>query len=110
MTADLLARLVATVDEAEREARFLLAHRSDADVRTLAEAMLRRVAADRRTIERHTPVDRTRWGWSPGVYCEYCDELCHSESGLGCLTPFDAPWPCPDVRDLAGGYGVEVGS
>lgn len=131
MSADLAARLLAAIDE--REARFMVplgilrqdligqaaariaAFTNPEHARTIAAqiadrvlpadathivedraAVLRHCAADRRTLERHGrqvvvtwPVDRAR--------CTWCDRD-------------DRPvrWPCPDVRDLAEGYGIEV--
>jgi hypothetical protein len=33
--------------------------------------------------------------------------MCHSRSGLGCDDP-EAPYPCPDILDVAAALGVEV--
>lgn len=35
--------------------------------------------------------------------CDYCDQLCHSRSGLMCDDP-DAPYPCYTVKLLASAY------
>lgn len=82
MTA-LHAALVAALDRA--------ATRAEDDLNFRGAGMLpwNRVAADRRVLARHYP---TRWTPPDCAWCEH------------------APWPCPDVRDLAARYDVEVSS
>ncbi len=67
-----------------------LAHIAVQDpARTLA-----RVAADRRVLERHRVADHT----DEDPRCDWCDM-----PGLA-----DVSWPCPDIKDLATRYGIEV--
>lgn len=54
---------------------------------------IRRYERDLRVLQRHTPVGRTR-GW-----CYYCYD---AETG-------DAPWPCPEITDMATAYGLATG-
>lgn len=52
--------------------------------------ILRRVAADRRVLDRHVQMS--------GGGCRYC-----------CTSPLDDTWwPCPDLVDLADRYGIET--
>jgi len=131
MTDDLLARLTAVLNEEERVA--LAAHEGggpdwsqvDADrtpgriedakgyVITYDEGspssgeaahialhdparVLRQVAAHREIVERHRPVDET----AAGPQCDHCTH--RDEPGW-------VRWPCPDVRAIAGIYGVGDG-
>lgn len=73
--------------------------------------VLRRVARDRKLLERHSPGPKVQRGVARQEVqqCEYCASLCHSRSGLMCDEPADAVWPCDDVRDLAEDYEIEVG-
>lgn len=57
-------------------------------------AVLRRCAADRRRLERHTP-DTTGDGY---FYCTTC--------GGGGKHEFPVEWPCEDLLDVADSYGV----
>lgn len=52
------------------------------------QATLRRCVADKRTVERHRPVN----GDDEDVFCFHCAES----------------WPCPDLLDRAAAYDVEV--
>lgn len=58
-------------------------------------AVLRRVAAQRRVLERHQP----HIGDDGQATCEYCPADYEDE-----LTP----WPCPDFADLADGLGIDL--
>lgn len=58
--------------------------------------VLRRVAADRKILEMHSP---TGWG---GPLCITC-----AEPGPG-FTTIGVNWPCPTVLALAEGYDIDV--
>jgi hypothetical protein len=71
------------------------------------------IAAKRRIVARHEPelvqVLRTivdgKWVDEKDWECTYCAGLCHSYTGLNCASDgLDAPYPCPDIRDLASVY------
>lgn len=97
--ADLAERLLAAIAELERAAR---------DPYWLIEGPLDRndiqqhCAAERRIVERHAACDgdmvddRTD---EDGVTWGHIEQVCG-----GC----QQPWPCPDLRDLADGYGLDV--
>lgn len=49
----------------------------------------------------HQPVETPARGAAPArVQCDHCKGLCHSDSGLHCDEPYDAPWPCPTIQAL----------
>jgi hypothetical protein len=52
--------------------------------------------ANKATLERHKPVNEA---WGERIVCEWCENLCHSGSGLRCNSP-DAPFPCPPLLDI----------
>lgn len=59
-------------------------------VRHAPAAVLRRIAADRKTLARHQPKEVCGIGPAGGILaCSYDPH----------------PWPCPDIIDLAEGYG-----
>lgn len=61
--------------------------------------VLAQVAAMRAIVDLHRPEENVdREGM---IQCDHCARLCHSESGLMCEQPQDAPFPCPTVRHLA---------
>lgn len=66
--------------------------------------VLRQVQAHRAILDLHSP----RSDYQGRQVCEYCADLCHSRSGLGCDDP-DAPYPCDTVRLLAGIYSDRDG-
>jgi rubrerythrin len=109
--------LTARLDESEQ---YALAHTHMAftgtnehtaqagDPRVLAD-----IAAKRRIVARHEPelvqVLRTivdgKWLDEKAWECIYCAGLCHSQTGLYCADDgLDAPYPCPDIKDLASVY------
>ena len=73
---------------------------------------IRRVEAALRVVERHAPD-------SDNGRCVFCVEWCDCTDG--CITRDqeiealddcihgNRDWPCPDIRDLAAGEGIEVG-
>ena len=52
--------------------------------------------ANRAGLERHKP---EKEAWGERIVCEWCENLCHSGSGLYCDSP-DAPFPCPPHTDI----------
>lgn len=61
----------------------------------VSAAVLRRVAAQRRVLERHQP----HIGDDGQATCEHCPADYEDE-----LTP----WPCPEFADLADGLGIDL--
>lgn len=103
---DLAEFLLARIAEDEANWRAVLDREREGTPATLvhgehwATRVLAECSAKRKIVERHKPVR----SWSGGaLQCEHCADLCHSRSGLGCEDP-DAPYPCPDIRDLASVY------
>ena len=70
---------------------------------TLADpsSVLRRVAAQRRVLERHTPGEQERP--DDPIECKGCT---HQHVDLP--GPCWADWPCPEILDLADALGVGV--
>lgn len=113
MTADLTQRITAAMDEAEKLADAAIDDMTESDyfagddspaAWTLGvtgglggpvgehaafwspDRVLALIAADRRVLARHQPVDKGR--------VESCCQWC-------CQAIRCCPWPCPDMRDLA---------
>lgn len=72
-------------------------------------ATVRRCEALLRVVERHAPEVDRQWGpktdpktgeLADAVVDEYC---------RWCIDGGHSQWPCPDIRDLAAGEGIEVG-
>lgn len=80
--------------------------------------VLARIDADRQILALHKPTQvqvlRTvvdgQWIKETASGCQYCAELCHSRSGLGCADDgLDAPWPCETIRILASPHSSRPG-
>lgn len=74
-------------------------------VRHAPAAVLRRCEADRRILTRHKPVAEY-----PAPHPPSCD-ACLQPGYIGVEYSADwaaQDWPCPEIRDLAHVYGIEV--
>ncbi len=74
-------------------------------VRNDPNRVLRRVARDRKLLERHKPVEMA-YG---NIRCHQCRED-HTEFGEYDNVSQPVRWPCDDVRDMAEDYEIEVES
>jgi hypothetical protein len=90
-SAGQIVEVIADDDHAEAVSEFIAAHDPSWSIRTHREALER--------LNRHRPA----LNYEQRPYCEECESLCHSYSGLGCESP-DAPWPCPEVAGLRSVY------
>lgn len=86
MSTDLIERLRAALDAAEREAR---AGTSDVS----PDWLLRLIQRDRAMLERHEEFE-TRCCWC----IRWCEEW---QNQTVCDRKKNVPWPCPDVTALA---------
>lgn len=93
-TPDLVSRILAKIDTHEQFYRLVLS-RPRPRGKIHGHAQLRRCAADRSTVERHSRPGRaeargTQDGMAVLEYCECCGAL----------------MPCPDLLDRAEAYGI----
>lgn len=54
------------------------------------------IHALRAVVELHKPFKDS---WKEKMQCEYCVNLCHSETGLGC-EDIDAVYPCDTIEAI----------